>query len=108
MLEWLFGPRVPQIEGADLARRLNGADAPYLVDVRTPSEFRQGHIPAAKLIPLGQIGARLHEIPKDRPIVTICRSGHRSTVAAQQLMKAGYSVQSLSGGMMAWRGKVKQ
>ena len=108
MLEWLFGARVPVIEGADLSRRLSGPDAPYLVDVRTPGEFRQGHIPGAHLIPLGQIGARLNEIPKGRDVVTVCRSGHRSAAAGRQLMKAGYQVQSLKGGMMVWQGKVQR
>ncbi len=108
MLEWLLGPRVDIIEGQELARRLKAADAPYVLDVRQPGEFSQGHIPEAHLIPLGQVSRRLNEIPKDRPIVTVCRSGQRSGMAAQQLKRAGYDVKNLAGGMSMWRGATKR
>jgi rhodanese-related sulfurtransferase len=104
MLEWLLGPRIDTIDGQELARRLKDSDAPYVLDVRLPGEFRQGHIPQAHLIPLGEVSRRLDEIPKDRTIVTVCRSGHRSAIAAQQLIRAGYDVKNLAGGMSMWRG----
>ena len=50
----------------------------------------------------------MQEIPKDKMIVTVCRSGHRSAMAAQQLVKAGYTVKNLAGGMMAWQGPTKR
>lgn len=108
VLEWLFGPRVDSIEGRELAGRLKADDPPFVLDVRLPMEFRQGHIPGAHLIPLGEVGRRLHEIPKDREIVTVCRSGHRSMAAAQQLLKAGFTVKNLVGGMSVWNGPTKR
>ncbi|MBK7219522.1 MAG: rhodanese-like domain-containing protein [Candidatus Promineofilum sp.] len=54
------------------------------------------------LIPLTEFGRRLGELPRDRPILTICRSGHRSPLAARQLRQAGYDVTDVDGGTMAW------
>ncbi len=99
----LFGGRVPTTSVPDLQEKLakNGRGL-YLVDVREPVEFRTGHIAGAKLIPLGQLGKRMNEIPKDREIVCICATGHRSVPAVRQLMGAGYAAKSLEHGMIAW------
>ena len=72
------------------------------MDVRQPVETRAGSVPGAVLIPLTEFGRRLGELPRDRPILTICRSGHRSPVAARQLRRAGYDVTDVAGGTMAW------
>ena len=72
------------------------------MDVRQPVETRSGTVPGAVLIPLSEFGRRLDELPRDRPILTICRSGHRSPLAARQLKQAGYDVTDVDGGMMAW------
>jgi rhodanese-related sulfurtransferase len=53
-------------------------------------------------IPLTEFAGRLSELPRDRPILTICRSSHRSPLAARQLQRAGYNVTNVSGGTMAW------
>lgn len=77
-----------------------------VVDVREPDEFSHGlgHIEGALLLPLGQLEARIGELPRDRPIVTVCRSGARSARAAAMLGKAGFAeVANLSGGMLRWR-----
>jgi rhodanese-related sulfurtransferase len=110
VFEWLFGSRerLDVITGPDLAREIKSGDKPYVLDVRQPGEFRTGHIPGAHLIPLGEVAKRIEEIPKDKVIVTVCRSGHRSAMAAQQLVKAGYTVKNLAGGMMAWQGPTKR
>jgi rhodanese-related sulfurtransferase len=84
-------------------RLAKNSRAVYLLDVREPVEYRQGHIPGAKLIPLRQLGERLNEIPKDREVVCICATGHRSVPAARKLMSAGYTATSLQHGMIAWR-----
>jgi sulfur dioxygenase len=71
-----------------------------------PEEFAHGlgHIEGALLVPLGQLEARLAELPRDRPIVTVCRSGARSARAAAMLGKAGFAeVANLRGGMLRWR-----
>jgi rhodanese-related sulfurtransferase len=54
------------------------------------------------LIPLTEFSRRLGELPRDQPILTICRSGHRSPLAARQLRQAGYDVTDVDGGTMAW------
>jgi len=64
--------------------------------------MRDGYISGAKLIPLGQLRNRLKELPKDREIVCVCRSGNRSRLAAKQLIAAGYSASNMKGGMLAW------
>lgn len=77
-----------------------------IIDVREPEEFGQGlgHIEGARLLPLGQLEARAAELARDRPIVTVCRSGARSARAAAILAKAGFEqVANLRGGMLRWR-----
>ncbi len=77
-----------------------------VLDVREPEEFAHGlgHIEGALLVPLGQLDARLAELPRGRPIVTVCRSGARSARAAAMLGKAGFAeVANLRGGMLRWR-----
>ncbi|MDX9865018.1 MAG: rhodanese-like domain-containing protein [Anaerolineaceae bacterium] len=74
-----------------------------ILDVREPQEWEAGHIPGATLIPLGQIPDRLNEIPQDRPVVVVCRSGNRSAQAVQFLRQSGYGLTtSMSGGMNQW------
>lgn len=100
-----FGAKVPQISPAELASQLKGDRPPVVIDVRTIGEFRSGHIQGARLIPLGELARRLNEIPKDQPVVTVCRSGSRSQMAAKQLKNEGFDVYNMTGGMMRWDGK---
>jgi glyoxylase-like metal-dependent hydrolase (beta-lactamase superfamily II) len=77
-----------------------------VVDVREPTEFTGplGHIRGATLLPLGQLAQRACELPRDRPIVTVCRAGSRSAHATAILQKAGITkVANLPGGMLRWR-----
>ncbi|HEX7975958.1 MAG TPA: rhodanese-like domain-containing protein, partial [Anaerolineales bacterium] len=74
----------------------------YILDVRQPEEYREGHIAGAKLIPLGELGRRMQDLPRSREIVCVCHSGSRSSAAARQLAAAGYQVANLRGGMIAW------
>ncbi|HEX7054601.1 MAG TPA: MBL fold metallo-hydrolase [Burkholderiales bacterium] len=77
-----------------------------VVDVRQPEEFHGvlGHVPGAKLIPLGELLSRSGELARDRPIVTVCRSGARSAQASVMLGKHGFErVANLAGGMLRWR-----
>ena len=103
LINRLFGTPAPAVGATELREKLTGADAPFLLDVRQPEEYRGGHIAGARLIPLGELAARLGELPKDREIACICASGSRSVAAARQLMVAGYTVINLTGGMMAWQ-----
>jgi rhodanese-related sulfurtransferase len=77
-----------------------------VLDVREPREFTGplGHIAGAVLIPLGDLPARIAELDRTRPVVTVCRSGTRSAQAALLLGKAGFvAVANLAGGMLRWR-----
>ncbi len=98
----LFGPAISQLEPAEAKSRLAERPTPILLDVRQPEEFRQGHILGAKLIPLGELSRRMKEIPSNKAIICVCRSGHRSARAAKILKSAGYDVSNLKGGMSNW------
>ena len=76
----------------------------FILDVREPDEWTQFHIPGATLIPLGDLPNRLTEIPTDKTIVVVCRTGHRSASGRDILLKAGFSsVTSMAGGVTAWQ-----
>ena len=75
----------------------------YLLDVREPDEWRAGHIAGAQHIPLGELRARLAEVPKDRTLLAVCRHGNRSDAAARGLRTLGYSAENLEGGVTAWK-----
>jgi rhodanese-related sulfurtransferase len=90
------------VDAGELAVKLKESPAPYLLDVREPHEFAEGHIAGAKLIPLGDLARRMGELPRDREIVCVCRSGNRSGTATRHLAAAGYTVANLSGGMISW------
>ena len=77
-----------------------------VIDVREPDEYSGafGHILGSKLVPLGSLVARLEELPKDKPLVMVCRSGARSAQATVLLKNKGIAkVANLAGGMLRWR-----
>ena len=75
-----------------------------VLDVREPEEFARGHVPRAVNIPQAELANRLDEIPRDRPILTICQSGMRSLRSAQFLHQQGIEdVVTVVGGTAAWR-----
>ena len=81
----------------------SNGDCPAIVDVREPWEFKQGHVPGALLIPLGQLSARVSELDPERPVAVICASGNRSQSAAALLGQKGFkTVYNVSGGTGAW------
>jgi len=73
-----------------------------VIDVREAYEFDAGHVPGATLVPLGDLGARISELPAARPLYVICARGNRSLVAANALTRAGVEAYSVAGGMAAW------
>lgn len=91
---------VPEIDVAELARR--HAEGVYVLDVRQPDEYEAGHVPGAVLVPLDQLEARQSEVPSDRSLLVICKSGGRSAKAVQVLNGAGYDATNVAGGTMAW------
>jgi NADPH-dependent 2,4-dienoyl-CoA reductase/sulfur reductase-like enzyme/rhodanese-related sulfurtransferase len=76
------------------------ADA-FLLDVRGPIELAVESIAGAVNIPLGQLRGRLDELPRDREILVICRSGARAYFATRMLLQNGYRARTLAGGMLA-------
>ncbi len=92
-----------EIGSEELRRALSGATPPLLVDVREPEEYAAGHLPRARLIPLGELRGRAGELSGPRPVVVYCRMGHRSGRAARLLRDLGLTeVRTLSGGLAAW------
>jgi thioredoxin len=88
------------------ARRFIAEADPLVLDVRTPAEYYQGHLPGAVLIPVQQLQQRLREMQphKEREIVLYCRSGNRSTVAAEILADAGFRrLHNIRHGILEWQ-----
>lgn len=80
------------------------SEGAFILDVRQPEEWAEGHIEGATLIPLDQLGNRLNEIPKDSNIVVVCRSGNRSAQGRDLLLLNGFTqVTSMAGGMNGWQ-----
>lgn len=74
-----------------------------ILDVREVSEWNEGHIAGATLIPLGEVPARISEIPTDKTVIVQCRSGNRSGQVTQYLRQQGMTnVHNMSGGILAW------
>lgn len=88
----------------ELKASLDAGEKLLLLDVRTPEEYTgDGHVAGSVLIPVDQVESRLSEIPKDTPVVCICRSGNRSRTACETLAANGYSgLRNVEGGMRAW------
>lgn len=89
-----------------LGERLGGGgpDSPFVIDVRQATEYAAAHVPGALHLGCGDLPGRLAELPRDRPIATICASGYRSSVAASLLQQAGFDdVTWVAAGLGAWR-----
>jgi NADPH-dependent 2,4-dienoyl-CoA reductase/sulfur reductase-like enzyme/rhodanese-related sulfurtransferase/nitrogen-specific signal transduction histidine kinase len=94
---------VEGIRSAELARRLKGDDPPLVVDVRLPSGHGQRRLAGSINIPLGSLRGRLHELPRDRKIVIVSRTGLKSYEAALILKAAGFPTPTiLDGGLESW------
>lgn len=89
----------------DLAARLApGGDRPFVLDVRTESEWESGHIEGALHIHGGKLQERMGEVPRDRALAVVCGSGYRASIAASFLKREGYAdVTNVLGGMAAWK-----
>jgi glyoxylase-like metal-dependent hydrolase (beta-lactamase superfamily II) len=91
----------PRITVDELAAALGGAAAPLVVDVRLPAEYRAVHVEPSVLLPLDEIPRRRDELPRDRELVLVCRTGARARLAATQLL--GFRTRVLEGGVVAWQ-----
>ncbi len=82
---------------------IRSRDDVVIIDVREDWEYAEGHVPGATLIPLGDLPARLAEIPTDKTVIAVCRSGNRSNQATAFLRGQGFeNVHNMTGGMISW------
>ena len=93
-----------QISGAEAKALMDSESGYIIIDARTQEEYDQGHIPGAIMIPEYEIANRAEkELPdKDRLILVYCRSGRRSKIAAEELVKLGYTNVKEFGGIIDW------
>ena len=93
-----------QISGAEAKALMDSESGYIIIDARTQSEYDEGHIPGAILIPEYEIADRAEkELPdKDQLILVYCRSGRRSKIAAEELVKLGYTNVKEFGGIIDW------
>ncbi len=89
------------------AKELIDSGKVHVIDVRTPEEYAQGHIPRAKLVPVDQIMARVKELPADGGLLFVCSVGQRSALAAEIVAALGrnHDLFNLEGGTEAWTAK---
>ena len=93
---------LPALVSVDEAHQMY-QDGTFVLDVRTPEEWNDFHAPNTTLIPLDELAARVNELPKDQPILVVCRSGNRSKTGRDILLQAGFNATSMEGGLNAWR-----
>ena len=102
---WLPFGSVPEIPAHELHDSLRSEPAPHILDVRTSKEWFESHIDGAVNVPISSLRAEISnlEIDRERPVVAICLSAHRSIPAVRLLQAYGYKdVRQLQGGMQAW------
>jgi len=94
------------VESEELLRRVRNGEVTVL-DVRPPEEYRAGHIPGALSIPVGELKARLRELPKDREVVAYCRGPYcvMAVEAVELLRKKGFTAHRLEQGVIDWRAR---
>ncbi|WP_018221965.1 rhodanese-like domain-containing protein [Salinispora pacifica] len=93
----MFGPRVPTVTVTEIN------DDAYLLDVREDDEWLAGHAPGAHHLPMTQLATRLSEVPDNREVAVICRSGGRSAQVVTYLLRNGWEqVSNVEGGMGEW------
>ena len=94
---------IQNLSCSDVAERLGSEDPPLLLDIREPWEIQLSSLPGAMLIPMGDLPARLDDVPRDRNVVVMCHHGNRSAMIVQWLNSQGFErVANLDGGIDAW------
>ena len=97
-----MGGKTPASVSVDKAHQMY-EEGTFVLDVRTPEEWNEFHVPNTTLIPLDELAARVNELPKDQLILVVCRSGNRSQAGRDILLQAGFDATSMDGGLNAWR-----
>jgi rhodanese-related sulfurtransferase len=90
----------PEIDVDQLASAVE-RDA-TVIDVRQPSEYVAGHVPGARLVPMGQLPSRLADLDQSQPVYVVCASGNRSAAMTDLLVANGFDAYSVAGGTAAW------
>jgi rhodanese-related sulfurtransferase len=78
------------------------ADGAEVIDVREPGEYLSGHLPGARLVPMGQLASRLSELDRKKPVYLVCATGNRSKSMASLLAHQGFDAVNVAGGTSAW------
>ena len=104
-MSWLPFGAVPELKAKELAKALKGPNPPQVLDVRTKSEHRSGHVRGSLNAPISSLARVLPglKLDKTRPVVAICLTAHRSIPAVRILKDAGFDAKQLAGGMHSWR-----
>ena len=98
-MSMFHGNRVPEVSAVDAER---GAAASVLLDVREADEWEAGHAPSAQWIRLADLEGARFQLPMNRRIVCVCRSGVRSARATEALLAWGFDATNMAGGMKSW------
>ncbi|APH03613.1 rhodanese-like domain-containing protein [Bacillus weihaiensis] len=96
-----------EMTAKEVENQLNEGKVFDIIDVRETDEVAEGKIPGAINIPLGLVEFRMHELDKSKEYLMVCRSGGRSGRASQFLEGQGFTIINMTGGMLAWEGKVE-
>jgi rhodanese-related sulfurtransferase len=102
----LKNPNVKNVSAAEAHELIKSTKNMLVIDVRTSGEFRSGHIPGAKSIPVSEIDSRISELEKykDTPVLVHCASGGRSPAAVRVLLKNNFSkVHHMNRGLAGWK-----
>jgi rhodanese-related sulfurtransferase len=98
-MSMFHGHKIPEVTAVDAE---NGSAENVLLDVREADEWEAGHAARAKWIPLGDLETARFQLPMNRRIVCVCRSGARSARATESLIAWGFEAENMVGGMKAW------
>ena len=91
------------ISPAELQKILAAQPSSTVIDVRTPMEFAEVHVPQARSVPLDELKPGLLQLAKDQPVYLLCRSGQRATKAAEKFAQGGFAQPIVvAGGTLAW------
>ncbi len=98
------------VQYAELEQKIAAQADFILLDVRTPEEYQEGHIPGAVLLPYDKIAIQAAVVlpDKEKEIIVYCRSGRRSAIAAETLGKLGYMKVADFGGISRWQGQLEK
>ena len=95
---------ITNVTAGQVYKMLSSGEDYFILDVRSKEEFDSGHIEGAYLIPVSELENRLAELPKDKPVIVYCRSGNRSTSAANILLEKGFKeIFNMTGGITEWQ-----